>query len=112
MNRKQEIDEISQVLRDLKLAHEKTGKTLSDLSRRVENLKDSTRRIVITERMLTLQEYRYSIGKRVRILNPSKGEPNIGTVSAVGKLYITVDLGEGIKRNRIAKNLRLLDDEL
>ena len=108
MNRgtKNDLGDVIRELEKVKISHERTGKLLKTLSDKIERLQDNQQGI--TERNITLEESRYLIGEQVRIVNPHKGEKNIGSILAVGKLFITVDLGEGTKRNRVAKNLRLI----
>ena len=65
----------------------------------------------IKERKATLDEYKYLTGHQVRIINPSGGEGNIGTVDKTGRLYVTVRLPNGEFKNRIPKNLRVFHDE-
>ena len=103
-------DKLAEVIRDLervKISHERTGKLIENLSEKILLLQAPKEEI--TERSFTIEESRYLLGRRVRITNPAKREPNVGKILSVGKLFITVDLGEGLKRNRIAKNLKLID---
>ena len=57
---------------------------------------------------MTLEQCKRLVGRRVRIVNPHKGEPDVGVISGVGKLYVSVELTEDLVRNRQAKNIRLL----
>ena len=106
MNRKENIEEVIRELERVKISHERIGKLIANLSRKVESLRDSdnTKR----ERVFTLEESRYLIGRQVRIVNPHKHEKNIGTILSVWKLFVAVDLGEGLRMNRVVKNLRLI----
>ena len=54
----------------------------------------SADRAVTGESKLTLEQYKRLIGRRVRIINPHKGEPDVGPITGVGKLYVTVKLTE------------------
>ena len=60
---------------------------------------------------MSKKEYEGLIGNRVRILNPGRDKSDIGYVHSVGKIYVTVSIPGGIKKLRIAKNLRLLIHE-
>ena len=108
MDPRESIQEIARELEKLKISHERTGKIISNLENKISQLEDLSQ--PIEERSFTLEESRYLIGSRVRIVNPSKREPNVGHIVSVGKLYIKVDLGSGLTRNRIAKNLRLIQE--
>ena len=118
MNQKQQeasIEQISKAIEELTLAHRTTGEALRKLSFEVEILKNGygtardNKPIVIRERKATREEYQGLIGSRVRIINPGKDEPDIGYVHSVGKLYITVEIPGALRKQRIAKNLRLLE---
>ena len=61
------------------------------------------------ERKITLQECRGLIGHQVRIINPSSGEGDSGTITKVQKLYVTVTLPDGTQKRRIASNLRAIE---
>ena len=103
-------DDLKALIRDiekLQIAHERTGKIIETLTEKVRSIQLSNSKV--NERSFTLEESRYLIGRRVRILNPAKHEPNIGTILSVGKVFITVDLGEGLRRNRTAKNIRIIE---
>ena len=63
------------------------------------------------ERKVSLIECRTLIGHRVRIINPRRGEPTVGTITKVQALYVTVKLEGGTLRRRIPSNLRLIEDE-
>ena len=107
MERDTPIKELIRELEKVKISHTRTGKLLDNLKAKLDSLEVPG--AVIRERTATLEEYRYLIGKRVRIVNPSRGESNVGTIVATGKLFITVDIGNGITKNRVAKNLRLIE---
>ena len=48
----------------------------------------------------------------MRIINLAKGEPDVGHKhSGLGKLYVSVVIPGGIRKQRITKNLRLLYNE-
>ena len=109
------INEITKTLNELVVFHEKAGETIDKLKEEVASLtsqKGKPRPTPIPkESGVTLEECRYLIGRRVRIVNPGKGEENFGTIVSTGRLYITVELSDGTKKLRIAKNLRLIDHE-
>ena len=91
------------------LAHGATGKAIDKLASKAAEFED---RLTSTqETKFSLEEGRRLIGRRVRILNPSKNEPYIGTIAAVGKIYVTVELPGGTQRKRFTKNLRLMQHE-
>ena len=107
MSSNKDLEEIIRDIERLKIAHNRTGKIIESLFEKVKLIQASDSEI--KEKSFTLEESRYLIGRKVRIINPVKHEPNIGNILSVGKVFITVDLGQGLKRNRIAKNLRLID---
>ena len=107
MSKESPIEELARELEKVKISHARTGKLLNSLHLKIESLRSPKTEII--ERTVTLEECRYLLGKQVRIVNPGKGEGNIGTIIATGKLFITVDIGSGIKKNRVAKNLRLIE---
>ena len=103
------IDNLTRLLDEIKVSHDRTGRLITELENQVKYLKlDSARTSEVT---LTLDQYRSEVGSRVRVLNPSKQDEVIGTVCSVGKLYVTVLFPQGTKRNRIPKNLRLIKHE-
>ena len=110
------ISDLQKELEDLEEEQLAIGVKIHLISQELGKLKlygepDRKAKKAPSEVKITLNECRNLIGSRVRIVNPSPGEPNIGTILKVGKLYITVDLLNGIRRNRISSNLRLLKDE-
>ena len=107
MDRVDNLEDVIRELEKVKISHEKTGKLIASLEAKIQRVQ--TNQKTTREKTITLlEESRYLIGRQVRIVNPHKGEKNIGSILAVGKLFITVDLGEGNRRNRVAKNLRLI----
>ena len=107
MNKETPIEELIRELEKVKISHARTGKLLDNLKTKLDSLRPP--RTEIIERIVTLDQYRYLLGRQVRIVNPGKGEGNIGTIVGTGKLFVTVDIGNGIKKNRVAKNLRLIE---
>ena len=104
-----DIEDLTRILEELKLTQTRTNQLILELEESISKGRKTKKRI--TEVNLTLEQYRDCIGQRVRILNPASGEPNVGTITAVGKLYITVKLSSTLSRNRIAKNIRLIQHE-
>ena len=80
-----ELSEISELLQALVLAHEATGKAIERVTNKIAEFEDKL--TPLRETKFSLEEAKKLIGRRVRILNPSKTEPHIGTVAAVGKIY-------------------------
>ena len=105
-----QVREIAQELKELKIAQSRSNDIIRRLERKVLNLSENTdtNRVPTGQTKVTLEQLKRLIGRRVRIINPHRGEPDIGTVSGVGKLYVTVKLTKELSRNRQAKNLRLL----
>ena len=58
---------------------------------------------------ITKEDCENLLGHEVRIINPGRGEQDRGHIHSVGKVFVTVDIGEGIRKQRIAKNLRLIE---
>ena len=63
------------------------------------------------ELKVSLEDCRSLIGKRVRIINPTSGEGNLGQIKSVGKFFVTVTKDNGDTTKRAAKNLRLIRHE-
>ena len=111
------IEEISRILEELTVSHQRTGEAIRKLNLEVEILKRGHPTIrdkrpgITREQKLTKEQYEGLIGSRVRIINPGRDKPDIGYVHSVGKIYITVKIPGGITKQRIAKNLRLLTNE-
>ena len=104
-----EIGDIIQALEELKVSHRRTGDLIHRLDQQISTLAPkSTEKPVY--RRVTLEECRSLINRRFMIVNPGQGEPNQGKLSSVGKLYATITLPTGQKKQRIAKNIRLIDD--
>ena len=103
------VENLSRLLEELTVSHERTGRLIVELKNQIRYLNSNQGRVI--ERVVSLEQCKQLVGSRVRILNPAKQEPNTGVISAVGKLYVTITLPGGIKRNRISKNLRLIEDE-
>ena len=120
INKKEQvsIERVILSLKELKLLHERSSIIIEDIEReqavitteREKTLTKSTNKRW-KESKVSLDYCRHSIGKQVRIINPKRGESNIGTIAAVGKLYVTVELTPTISRNRQVKNLRLVEYE-
>ena len=111
---KKEPVNISQLLRnvyELKLIQAQATKLIVLIDRDIKRLQRDGEAGVTTESKATLNYFRGKIGKKVRIVNPRKGEPDVGIITEVGKLYITVQLTPELSRKRQAKNLRILDYE-
>ena len=113
------ISEISEELETLRLGQQKVAERIRDLKAELtevsldcELLKERTtspnkaKRVV--ELKLNLEDYRNQIGNQARIINPKRGEDNIGKVTKVGKLYVLVQLPNGETKRRMASNLRLI----
>ena len=111
------IWEISRALEKLTLSHQRTEEAIRKLSLEVEIRKRGysknrdNKPNIMREQKLTKEKYEHLIRSRVRIINPGKDEPNIGYVHSVGKIYITIEIPGGIKKQRIAKILRLFTNE-
>ena len=107
MNRKANIEEVLREIEKRKISHERTGKLITNLTQKVLSITEG--KSEVRERVFTLEQSRYLIGEQVGIENPNKHKKNVGIILAVGKVFITVDLGNGLRRNRIAKNLCLIE---
>ena len=107
------IQDLIEELEALKVAQSRSNQIIARLEAKISRLSRNggANRTVTGESKLTLEQYKRLIGRRVRLVNPHKGEPDTGTITGVGKLYITVRLTEELSRNRQAKNLRLLHYE-
>ena len=107
-----ELVDVNQLIlnvRELAVLHERSPVLLANIERDIAKIRRSDPSW--NESKVTLEYCRRHIGDRVRIVNPKRGEPNIGTIVAVGKLYISVQLTPELVRYRQAKNLRLIEDE-
>ena len=60
------------------------------------------------EIQVSLEDCRGLIGNQVRIINPTSGEPNLGTIKSVGKFFVTIAKTNGDTTKRAAKNVRLI----
>ena len=105
-----QVREIAQELEELKITQARSNEVIQRLERKIINLSRDTvdNRVPTGESKVTLEQLKRLIGRKVRIVNPHRGEPDVGIVSGVGKLYVTVKLTEELSRNRQAKNLRLI----
>ena len=65
----------------------------------------------LIEVKVSLEECRELIGERVRIINPTSGEPNLGRIKSAGKFFVTITKDNGYTTKRAAKNLRLIRHE-
>ena len=112
MNQEDRLKEITKQLQDLTLYHQKTGEAIERIRQELTSITDSkTKTSIVAEALVTTEECRKLIGRRVRIINPGRGETNVGIIESVGKIYITIILPNGTKKVRIAKNIRLLRHE-
>ena len=113
------IEDLSEELDQLQLEHSEIGNRIRVVSQKLKKLTNKTIKTTIqtrrpterTERKLTLEEYRVSVGKQVRIINPKHIRECFGTIIKVGSLYVTVELPNGEHKRRIASNLRLIQHE-
>ena len=107
-----ELVDVNQLIlnvRELAELHERSKVLLANIERDIARIRRTD--ASWNESKVTLEYCRRHLGERVRIVNPKRGEPNIGTIVAVGKLYVTVQLTPELSRNRQAKNLRLIENE-
>ena len=87
MNRKgkgSEHEELIELLEELTLYHRKSGEIIHKLERKIESL-EGNKKIAITRRPKIRKEYRVTkedcedlLGEGVRIINPGKGESDLG----------------------------------
>ena len=120
MNRgakKPSIEEIVQALEELKIYHRETGKIIHKLTREVEDLRQEPSKQTYAKprhrkELKVSKEYCENLlGREVRIVNPSQGESDLGHIHSVGKVFITLIIEGGVRKQRIAKNLRLIQYE-
>ena len=109
------INEITEALATLELHHQETGNAIRKLSEELKKLQGRRCRGTNVNRRhrreirITKEDCENLLGHEVRIVNPGRNEPDQGYIHSVGKVFITVDIGEGVRKQRIAKNLRLLE---
>ena len=112
------IEHITAALEDLRLCHHQLGEAIRKLSLEVSTIERRQHRdsaIPKSRRTIEVKPSREdcenAIGSYVRIVNPGKGEPDVGYIHSVGKLYVTVVISGGTRKQRIPKNLRLIQHE-
>ena len=54
------------------------------------------------------KETPFHIGDKVRVKNPSTGQASLGTITRIGKIYLTITDSTGRKINRIPRNVSKL----
>ena len=120
MNRgvnKPSIEEIVRALEELKIRHQETGEIINKLIRDVETLREGRPKQSDAkprprkELKVSKEDCESLLGREVRIINPSQGEPDLGYIHSVGKVFVTVIIEGGVRKQRIAKNLRLIKYE-
>ena len=96
--------------------HQRIGRELQELIEETEKLiseldiSQEEGQINVTERQVSLESYRNLIHRRVRIINPPKGDLGYGIVKGVGTYFVKVILdSNGNTINRAAKNVRLIE---
>ena len=115
----QNIEHLTEALDELRLCHHQLGEAIQKLSleintyhrsvpTKVSPSRKNTRR---REVKVTKEDCEGLIGSQVRIVNPGKGESDLGYIHSVGKVFITIVISGGVRKQRIAKNLHLLKDE-
>ena len=108
------INQIKLKLERLKIAHEKIGTVIEELTKEKKLLTLSTskepprRKQVETETRGNLEDFKKLIGQRVRIINPSRLGETHGIVEKIGTLYVIIRLPDGTKTRRIPRNLRII----
>ena len=104
-----DIEDIIETFEELKIAHRKTGDLINSLDQRLCAIFPRSLAKPIYRRV-TLEECTFLINRRFKIINPGRGEADQGRLVSVGKIYATIVLPNGQKKQRIAKNLRLVED--
>ena len=104
-----EVEDIIQAFEELKVSYRRTGELINRLDQQLSALLHRSL-VKPIYRRVTLEECKSLINRRFRIVNPGQGESNEGRLTAVGKIYATITLPEGLKKQRIAKNIRLIDN--
>ena len=103
---------LRQEIKALRSEQELLATKIEKLSQELETLDLETKRPKDFQRAeeakVTLEQCRSKIGQKVRIINTKPGEPNVGKIHRVGKLYITVKLPDQTLKRRVADNLRLI----
>ena len=118
------LNKINEAAIEIRSKHYEQETKLNQLIERTENLIQELEELTLsnrkpealkpkdnTETKVSLEECRTLINRRVRIINPSSGEPNSGTIKSVGTFFATIVKPNGDKVKRPAKNLRLIHDE-
>ena len=82
-------------------------KTDEEILQQIQEIEQLTRklRIDLEERSSQQRTGKLTIGDRVKILNPKKGQETTGTVSKIGAFRVTIDTEKG-KVIRAYKNLQ------
>ena len=102
-----DIEDIIQALEELKVSHRRSGELIHRLDQQISALHPRSHANPIYRRV-TLEECKSLINRRFRIVNPGQGESNEGRLTGVGKIYATITLPNGQKKQRIAKIYALL----
>ena len=104
LNLQRRIDEIDETIE----AVESIQETIAE---ETEKRRETKKSIQIREIKLDLKDFEKVIGRQVRIVNPSRRDQNLATVYGVGSLYVLLKLQNGETTRRMAKNLRLIEED-
>ena len=108
------LEILTQALNQLKIQHSETEAIIKRIELGLDFLKEE-RSSSKSRKAKTRKEYRVSkedcedlIGESVRIVNPGKGESDLGYIHSVGKVFVNINIEGGTRKQRIAKNIRLI----
>ena len=111
-NKQTKVEELSKVLEDLHSEQVAISNRIKEVAEELKALSLHSKEVEprrIKEHKVTLEDCRYLTRRKVRILNPKRGEGNIGEIQKTGTLYVIIELEDGTVKRRIASNLRLLE---
>ena len=109
-----EIDQLREELRLLKIDHETVKNRIISVENKINNIanrKAKSTKTTPRDGRVTLEDCRLLAGKKVKILNPKNIEEINSTILKVGTLYVTIVLPNGKHLRRIAKNIRIIEDD-
>ena len=116
-----EIDELRDLLDNLRIQQAQTTEAIDRIERLLHEDGGNARRTVTTRRrtivrprnepvLRNLQLRDFERGQQVRILNPSRGEVDVGTVLSVGTRFVSIRREGASDTRRIPRNLEIIQD--
>ena len=121
MSAEEDIAELRDLLQNLRIQHTQTAAAIARVERILNNEERGNREprvvqvqaeaVAIAQPVLrNLQLRDFEQGQRVRILNPARGEEDVGVVTGIGTRFVNICRTNSRPTRRIPRNLEIIED--